>query len=118
MILRNLAQESSKSELWWRRYNKKSFEDLSTISRKWLGLYLEIFLDFRVLFGIFVDCSLISNKSRVLFATWRGFFGFGIIFEWKNAVDLAHGSVDRARVAGPRVCRGRHSGRRPKLTRA
>jgi hypothetical protein len=61
VILRNLAQESPKSELRWRRYDQKSFGDLSVISEKWLGLYLEIFLDSRGLFQRLVDYILISD---------------------------------------------------------
>jgi hypothetical protein len=38
-----LAQESPKSELWLQRYGEKNFGDLFAISRKWLGVYLEIF---------------------------------------------------------------------------
>jgi hypothetical protein len=41
VILRILAQESPKSELWLRRYGERSFMDLFGISEKWLGLYLE-----------------------------------------------------------------------------
>jgi hypothetical protein len=29
----------------------------------------------------FMDCGLILQKYRGFFAEWRGFFGFGIIFE-------------------------------------
>jgi hypothetical protein len=34
---------------------KRSYRDLFGISGKWLGLYLEIFSDFGVLYGNFVD---------------------------------------------------------------
>jgi hypothetical protein len=50
MILRNLAQESLKSELQLQRCGKRNFRDLSVISRNWLGLYLEILSDSRALF--------------------------------------------------------------------
>jgi hypothetical protein len=63
---------------------KRGHRNLFVIFEEWLRLYLEIFSDFRVLFRIFVDCILISDKSRGLFAKWWGFSGFGIIFEWKK----------------------------------
>jgi hypothetical protein len=47
IILKILVQESPKSELRLIRYGEKSLGDLFGISRKWLGLYLEIFLDSR-----------------------------------------------------------------------
>jgi hypothetical protein len=50
-ILRILAQESPKSELQLQRYGEKNFGDLLVISRKWLGVYLEIFLKPRGLLG-------------------------------------------------------------------
>jgi hypothetical protein len=51
VILRILARESPKSELWLQRYGKKNFRDLFVIFEKWPGIYLEIFLDFGVQFG-------------------------------------------------------------------
>jgi hypothetical protein len=30
-----------------------------------------------------MDCRLILNKNRALFAKWHGFMEFGIIFQWK-----------------------------------
>jgi hypothetical protein len=53
MILRNLAQESSKSELQLQRYGENYFRNLFVISRKWLVLYLETLSDSRVLVQIF-----------------------------------------------------------------
>jgi hypothetical protein len=47
VILRILAQESPKSELRLQRYGEKNFRDLFVISRKWLGVFLEIFLNSR-----------------------------------------------------------------------
>jgi hypothetical protein len=41
------VQESLKSELRLQRYGEKNFGDLFVISRKWLGVYLEIFLKTR-----------------------------------------------------------------------
>jgi hypothetical protein len=53
MVLRILAQESPKLKLQLKRYGKKNFWDASIIFGKWLGLYLEIHLDSRSLFGSF-----------------------------------------------------------------
>jgi hypothetical protein len=47
VILRILAQESLKSELRLQRYGERNFGDLFVISKKWLALYLELFLDSR-----------------------------------------------------------------------
>jgi hypothetical protein len=44
-----MAQESLKSELRLQRYGEKNFGDLFVVSGKWLGLYLELFLDSRAL---------------------------------------------------------------------
>jgi hypothetical protein len=43
------VQESPKSELRLQRYGEKNFGYLFVISEKWLGLYLELFLDSRAL---------------------------------------------------------------------
>jgi hypothetical protein len=43
---------------------QKEFQGLFVIFGKWLGLNLEIFLDFRVSFGNSVDCGLILHKYR------------------------------------------------------
>jgi hypothetical protein len=51
MIVRILLQESLKSELRLQGFGEKNFKDQLVIFGKWIGLYLEIFLDFRVLFG-------------------------------------------------------------------
>jgi hypothetical protein len=72
VILRILAQESLKSMLRLRRYGEKNFRDLFIISEKWLGVFLEIFLNSRIPVGILVDRNLISDKCRGLFAMWRG----------------------------------------------
>jgi hypothetical protein len=72
VILRILAQESLKSKLRLRRYGEKNFRDLFIISEKWLGVFLEIFLNSRIPVGILVDRNLISDKCRGLFAMWRG----------------------------------------------
>jgi hypothetical protein len=68
VIMRILAQQSSKSELRLKRYGEKSFRDLFIFSRKCLGLYLKILSDSRGLFGILVDCGLILDKNSGLFA--------------------------------------------------
>jgi hypothetical protein len=52
---------------------------------------LEIFLDSRGSVWKFVDCGLILQKGRGLFAKRQGFSGFGIIFEWKIRMDRVHG---------------------------
>jgi hypothetical protein len=46
---------------------------------------MEILFDSRVLFRIFVDCSLILEKYREFFAKLSGIFGGGIIFQMKMA---------------------------------
>jgi hypothetical protein len=54
------------------RYGKKNYIDLFVISGKWLGVFLEIFLNSRVPVGISVDHDLISDKCRGFFAKWWG----------------------------------------------
>jgi hypothetical protein len=51
VIPRILSQKSPKSELWLQRYGEKSYRDLFGISRKWLAVYLEIFLKTKGLLG-------------------------------------------------------------------
>jgi hypothetical protein len=67
VILRILKQESPDSELRVKRYGSLKFQGPICDFGKWLGLYLEILLNSRVLFEILLDCGLISNKSRGLF---------------------------------------------------
>jgi hypothetical protein len=43
VILRILAQKLPKLELRLQRYGEKNFGDLFVISKKWLGVYLELF---------------------------------------------------------------------------
>jgi hypothetical protein len=82
VILTILAQESLKSELQLRRYGEKNFRDLFVISGKWLGVFLEIFLNSRVPVGISVDHGLIyfsignATVDRV-HGTWTGRRGSG-----------------------------------------
>jgi hypothetical protein len=78
-----LAQESPQSELQLQRYGEKNFRDLFVFSRKWLGVDLELFLKIRGYPWKFVDCGLILNKNRGLFAKWHGFMDFRIIFHGK-----------------------------------
>jgi hypothetical protein len=47
VILRILAQESPKSELWLRRYREKKLRGPLCNFWKWLGLYLELFSETR-----------------------------------------------------------------------
>jgi hypothetical protein len=47
VIPRILAKESLILELRLQRYGEKNFRDLFVISRKWLGVFLEIFLKIR-----------------------------------------------------------------------
>jgi hypothetical protein len=79
VILRILAQESPKLELQLRRYGEKNFRDLLAISGKWLGVFLEIFLNSRVPVGISVDRGMISDKCRGSLQCGREFW-LGIYF--------------------------------------
>jgi hypothetical protein len=95
VILRFLAQESSKSKLQLRRYGQKSYRDLFEISRKWIGVYLELFLKTRDLLGIFVDCSLITKKGKGLAAKSVGIFWFQIYFPMENCHGLGPWLMNR-----------------------
>jgi hypothetical protein len=53
VILRIFAQESLKSESRMQRNGEKSYRDLFRISRKWLGVFLEIFQKPRVFMEVF-----------------------------------------------------------------
>jgi hypothetical protein len=68
VISRILAKESLNLELWLQRYGEKNFRDLFVISRKWLGLFLEIFLKIRGASYKCVGCGLIFKKMRCLSA--------------------------------------------------
>jgi hypothetical protein len=101
VILRILVQESLKSELWLRRYGEKNFRDLFVISGKWLGVFLEIFLNSRVPVGILVDRGLISDKCRGFFAKWWRILA-GIYFSIGDiTVDQVHGTWTGRRGSGP-----------------
>jgi hypothetical protein len=75
-ILRILAQESPKSELRLQRYGKKNFRDLFVTSRKWLGVYLELFSKIRGDSWNFMDCRIFLDSNRGLFVKRRGFLDF------------------------------------------
>jgi hypothetical protein len=96
VILRILAQESPKSELRLRGYGEKNFRDLFVISRKWLGVFLEIFLNSRISIGILVDYGLISDKCRGFFAKWWGILAGDLFFNRKYRSGLGPQRVDRA----------------------
>jgi hypothetical protein len=61
------------------RYGRKNFRDLFVIFGKWLGVYLELFSKIQGDYWRFVDCRLILNKYRGLFAKWWGFLDFRFI---------------------------------------
>jgi hypothetical protein len=52
---------------------------------------MEILLDSRALFIIFVDCSLILDKYREFFAKLTGIFSWGNYFPNENGMDSDHG---------------------------
>jgi hypothetical protein len=89
MILRNLVQESPKSELRLQRYGEKKLYGPIYNFWKWLELYVKLFLKIRGSYWKFVDCGLILDKNRGLsvgpFCNVVGISGFGFIFERENA---------------------------------
>jgi hypothetical protein len=91
VILRILAQESLKSELRLRIYGEKNFRDLFVISGKWLGVFLEIFLNYRVPVRISVERGLISDNWRGFFAKRQGISAGDLFFNRKY-----HGGLDGA----------------------
>jgi hypothetical protein len=48
---KNFGARTAEIGVRLQRYGEKNFEDLFVISRKWLGVYLEIFSKTRDLFG-------------------------------------------------------------------
>jgi hypothetical protein len=66
---------------------KKSYRDLIGISEKWLGLYLEIYLESRGSVWNFVDCGIIIYKDMGLFVIVAGIFWFWIYFPKENCMD-------------------------------
>jgi hypothetical protein len=106
VILRFLKQGSPKLELQLRRYSKNNFRDLFVISRKWLGVFLEIFLNSRVPVGILVDRGMISDKCRGSLQCGREFW-LGIYFfnrKYRSGPGPRH--VDGAAWLGSTVDRG------------
>jgi hypothetical protein len=106
LILRILKQGSPKLELQLRRYSKNNFRELFVISGKWLGVFLEIFLNSRVPVGISVDRGMISDKCRGSLQCGREFW-LGIYFfnrKYHGGPGPRH--VDRAAWLGSTVDRG------------
>jgi hypothetical protein len=96
VIPRVLAKESLNLELRLQRYGDKKFRDLFVIFRKWLEVFLELFLKIRGASYKYVGCGLILEKMRGLSAKCRE-MGFSMnYFVEENPVDQVHGSVDRA----------------------
>jgi hypothetical protein len=62
---------------------KRSYMDLSIISEKWLGVYLELFLKIRESSWKVVDSGLILDKNRGLFPEWCGIIGFELFSNGK-----------------------------------
>jgi hypothetical protein len=92
VILRILVQESLKSELRLRRYGESKLWGHICNFWMWLGVYLKLFLKIRGASCECVDCGLIMEKARGLFARWWGFSDFGIILQYEMMVDSVHGS--------------------------
>jgi hypothetical protein len=74
---------------------KRCYRDLFGISKKWLGLYLEIFLKIRGSSWKFVDSWLIVEKGRALSIRWWGFFWVWIYFSMENHGGLGPPLMDR-----------------------
>jgi hypothetical protein len=96
VIPRVLVKESLNLELQLQRYGEKKFRDLFIISRKWLGVFLEIFLEIRGASCKYVGCGLILEKMRGLSAKWQEMGFSRNYFVEEKPVDQVHGSVDRA----------------------
>jgi hypothetical protein len=64
VILKILAQESPKSELWLQRYGEKKLHGPFYNFWKWLGLYLKLFSNITGSSWNFMDCGSISQKGR------------------------------------------------------
>jgi hypothetical protein len=96
VIPRVLVKESLNLELRLQRYGKKKFRDLFVISRKWLGVFLEIFLKILGASCKYVGYGLILEKMRGLSAKCHEMGVSRNYFVEKKPVDQVHGSVDRA----------------------
>jgi hypothetical protein len=84
VIPRVLMKESLNLELRLQRYGEKKFRDLFAFSRKWLGVFLEIFLKIRGVSCKYVGCGLILEKMRGLSAKcWEMGFSWNYFVEEK-----------------------------------
>jgi hypothetical protein len=63
---------------------KKKLRGFFVISGKWLGVYLELFLKIRGSSWKFVDCGLILDKNRSVFAKWYGIISFKLFSNGKR----------------------------------
>jgi hypothetical protein len=101
VVLRILARESPKSDLRLKRYGYLKFQGPNCNFGKWLGVFLEIFLNSRVPVGISVDRGLISDKCKGTLQSY-GEFRLGIYFSIGNiVVDRVHGAWIGQRGSGP-----------------
>jgi hypothetical protein len=96
VIPRVLAKESLNLELRLQRYGEKKFKDLFVISRKWLGVFLEIFLKIRGASCKYVGRGLILEKMWGLNAKCQEMGFSRNYFVEEKAMDQVHGSMDRA----------------------
>jgi hypothetical protein len=84
---------------------KRSYRDLFGISRKWLGLYLEIILKIRGSSWKFVGCGLIVEKGRgwIYFSMANhGGLGPPLVNHWHrgSTVNRGHGRPKSSQVLG------------------
>jgi hypothetical protein len=91
-----LVQESLKSELWLQRYGEKKLRDLFVISRKWLGVFLEIFRKL----GVFTEFSWITallQKNEGPLCKFLRIIDFWIYFSIENCRGLSPWLMDQRR---------------------
>jgi hypothetical protein len=69
---------------------------------------MELFLKIRGASCACVDCGLIMEKGRGLFARWWGFSGFGIILQYEMMVESVHGSWTAGGSIHPAAWTGGH----------
>jgi hypothetical protein len=67
------------------RYGEKKLSGPNCNFWKWLGVYLKLFSKIRGSSWNFVDCGLILNTNRGLFAKWHGIIGFELFSKGKKA---------------------------------